>query len=368
VGFFDRGNQDGGGGGGGQSIADMMAMAKQSMEAMKTAGQVQQAAAGETVGSSAWARKVMKVLGAPEPGYVRRADCAVCGAPKKLPSVTAYVYCDYCGAFIDFDLRKASETDAPPGQEYANLVNSTYQQAEAARTAGDRDGYRNLQKQVFDAFATHVPNAVSHRARNDARYKQQYVDYMAEAAVVRAFDPGAQQLDEEMKQRVMSLQWTGSMMAQEVSPASFWPMVDTLEKQLAYMGDLNKKSGVNELDPDRMDRVGSKMAWSGFLQGWLGMLPDDAAAQLVERTGLKAEYVPIQAEDGQPRSCGGCGGTITALPGAKVVVCDGCGRKLDVGSAEIPCRSCGGHMTFEEGAERTKCPFCGVDVEKVGMF
>jgi LSD1 subclass zinc finger protein len=50
------------------------------------------------------------------------------------------------------------------------------------------------------------------------------------------------------------------------------------------------------------------------------------------------------------------------------MVCDGCGLRLDVGAAEIPCRSCGGSMTFPEGADNTKCPFCGVDVERVGVL
>jgi DNA-directed RNA polymerase subunit RPC12/RpoP len=364
VGFFDRNQQQGGGGG----LADMMKMAQQSMEAMKTAGEIQAATAGETVGSSAWTRKVMNILGAPDPGYVRRVDCPTCGAPKKLPSVTAYVYCDYCGTFVDFDLRKAAETDAPPGIEYANIVNGGYQASQAAKAAGDRDAYRATQRPIWEAFVQYVPNAVSHRAKNDARYREEYVTYMSEAATVRAFDPEAQQLEAEMTQRVMGLKYTGSMMAQQVEPETFWPMVDTLEKQFTVTAALNKKSGVDDLDPDRAYQVGNKMGWSGFLQGWLGMLPDDAAAQLVERSGLKTEYLPVQVEDGQPRKCGGCGGEVTAMPGAKVVVCDGCGRKLDVGSAEIPCRSCGGHMTFEEGAERTKCPFCGVDVEKVGMY
>jgi DNA-directed RNA polymerase subunit RPC12/RpoP len=44
---------------------------------------------------------------------------------------------------------------------------------------------------VHEAYVTHVPAAVSHRARNDADYRRRYIGYMAEAAVVRAFDPGA---------------------------------------------------------------------------------------------------------------------------------------------------------------------------------
>ena len=69
--------------------------------------------------------------------------------------------------------------------------------------------------------------AVSHRARNDPAYRRAYVEYMAAAAVARAFDPAAQALESEMKQRVMSLRYTGNMMAPTVAPDSFWLMTDT---------------------------------------------------------------------------------------------------------------------------------------------
>jgi LSD1 subclass zinc finger protein len=48
-------------------------------------------------------------------------------------------------------------------------------------------------------------------------------------------------------------------------------------------------------------------------------------------------------------------------------VCDGCGRKLDVISAEITCGNCGGSMTFPSGATQMACPYCKVDVERVGI-
>src|SRR5207302_1983853 len=82
--------------------------------------------------------------------------------------------------------------------------------------------------------------------------------------------------------------------------------------------------------PDKADYLQGKLAWSTFCQGWLPYLPEGAAQALLERTGLRNEYVPIQPQGAQSRRCSGCGGEVSALPGAKEVVCDGCGRKLDV--------------------------------------
>lgn len=86
-----------------------------------------------------------------------------------------------------------------------------------------------------------------------------------------------------------------------------------------------------------------------------------------ERTGLSNKYVPVDAADGQPRHCGGCGAQFTALTGAKAMICEGCGRRVDIGAAEIPCATCGATMTLPAGGERVACPFCQSMVERSGI-
>lgn len=161
-------------------------------------------------GSGTWVRQVLAILAPPQQGYVKRCSCVVCGAPKKLPSVTAYVYCDYCASLIDYDLRRACEGDTTPGPAYAATVNSTQAASRAAAAAGDRDTYRDLQRKVYEAYAANVPMAVSHRARNDPAYRTAYVNFMAEFAVARAFDPTARALEAEMKQHVMGIRCRSS--------------------------------------------------------------------------------------------------------------------------------------------------------------
>ena len=319
-------------------------------------------------GPMSWARQVMSILAPPQPGFVKRCTCVTCGAPKQLPSATAYVYCDYCASLVDFDLRQACEGDTLPGPEYVALVNSSQAASQAAVAAGDRDGYRAIQERIFSAYVANVPMVVSHRARNDEGYRQAYVRYMAEAAVARAFDPAYQVLEAEMRQRVMGLRYTGNMLSPTVDPDSFWPMAGTLEKQIELSRAHYRSGGFADIDPDRGEHLLPKMAWSGFCQGWLGMLPTDAAARLLQQTGLTSEYVPVAAVDGQPRHCGGCGAEFTALPGANAIVCEGCGRTMHLGDAEIPCASCGAAMTLPAGADETSCPFCQSRVRRAGIF
>jgi hypothetical protein len=89
------------------------------------AQQGSQAGPAAQVGSMTWARQVLAILAPPQPGFVKCCTCVVCGAPKKLPTVTAYVYCHYCASLIDYDLRRAGEGDTAPDPAYAATVNST---------------------------------------------------------------------------------------------------------------------------------------------------------------------------------------------------------------------------------------------------
>jgi len=46
--------------------------------------------------------------------FVKQVTCSACGAPKRLPSKTAYLYCDHCGALVDYDFRLANSDPRKP--------------------------------------------------------------------------------------------------------------------------------------------------------------------------------------------------------------------------------------------------------------
>lgn len=158
MGLFKRNSQEPPGGR--PSIADRRALAQQMQaQAMQQMAALERATAGGSgggsaaqVGSGTWVRQVMAIVAPPEPGFVKRCSCVVCGAPKKLPTVTAYVYCDFCASLIDYDLRRACEGDTTPGPAYAATVNSARAASQEAIAAGDRDTYRDLQKKVYEAY------------------------------------------------------------------------------------------------------------------------------------------------------------------------------------------------------------------------
>ena len=115
-----------------QMQAQARQLQEQAMQQMAAFRQASQSRSTAEAGSGTWVRQVLAILAPPEPGFVKRCTCVVCGAPKKLPTVTAYVYCDYCASLVDFDLRRAGEGDTAPGPQYAATVNGTHAAAQAA--------------------------------------------------------------------------------------------------------------------------------------------------------------------------------------------------------------------------------------------
>lgn len=74
---------------------------------------------------------------------IKRAECQRCGAPKKLPTKTAYIYCDYCAALVDYDFRIAN------ADTNAGITNTVFHrfmayfgpQLDHYKAYGDRENY-----------------------------------------------------------------------------------------------------------------------------------------------------------------------------------------------------------------------------------
>ena len=94
--------------------------------------------------------------------FIKRATCARCGGPKRLPSKTAYLYCDFCGALVDYDFRLANAgTNAGITNTVYERLITPYQPAIAqAKAMGDRDGYRGIMLHVFRQWIEQCPQAV----------------------------------------------------------------------------------------------------------------------------------------------------------------------------------------------------------------
>jgi hypothetical protein len=140
--------------------------------------------------------------------FVKLLDCPRCGGRKRLPSKTAYLYCDYCGSLIDYDFRLANSGTS------AGLTNTVFHQLIApvqgelgrARAAGDTGRYRELLRGVYAEWLRQCPQAASPRVKTDADFRDRMAAYCAESQLRKDFDPGLAALERQMNAVIATLQ------------------------------------------------------------------------------------------------------------------------------------------------------------------
>jgi DNA-directed RNA polymerase subunit RPC12/RpoP len=301
--------------------------------------------------------------------FVKRATCSRCGAPKSLPSSTAYLYCDKCGALVDYDFRVANAgTNAGlTNTVFAQLV-APYQVSIAqAKAAGDQEGYRSIMLWVFQEWIRRCPDAMSPRGRTDAWFRDQMIRYCTESAVYKAFDPVQQQLEAQSDALIARFERVPQPGGAWITWGDdFWRAAELWKQQMDLAYADMKRYGITDLDPDEAPPgVALKMEYSTFCQAWLPHLTPDDGARLLALYGLTDDYVQAPTQALEHHSCGGCGADLPTVAGARVVVCEQCGQRIEVGAGAVPCRQCGAPLDYPVGLDRLTCPYCRSATAKV---
>ena len=300
--------------------------------------------------------------------FIKRVNCSQCGAPKSLPSTTAYLYCDYCGSLMDYDFRIANaDTNAGlTNTVFHRIIAPLQGQLAQAKARADRGEYRRLYRQVFSEWIQECPMAVSPRAKNDAVFREQLAAYLAECLVTKDLDPRQVPLDARMEALVASLQRIPTPGGAWMVTGGFWPYAELFKQQMELAYELMHQLGVDAMDPDKAPLgVGLRMEYSTFCQGWLPHLSPADGERLLKLYGLNAEYDEAKPLETDQRKCGACGAVIHTLAGAKQVVCESCGYTIDTTSQAVPCGKCGAMLSFPVSANHLLCPYCSTDIQRI---
>ena len=304
-------------------------------------------------------------MNSPGTVYVKRTTCRACGGPKVTRPKTGYVYCDYCATLTDWDFEVAMSTpgSAPPGPQYEMLAAQLKPEMDAALAARDRPRYYRAQYTLYALYVQLCPASVSPRV-GDPTYRAAFVDYTAKTTTEQDFDGEHAARTAAMNQAVKGLAWTMGGGAMQVLPATFWPMWDTVVAKIQASLDINERTGLLALHPDGApSELLRRMGLSAMVQGWLPYLGKADSERLLAVSGMKGEYVAVTPPPTTLSRCGGCGGELHVVQGAKRALCEACGRVNDQGGS-IACPTCGGHVPLGAG-NVTACPFCRADLRAV---
>lgn len=303
-------------------------------------------------------------------GMVKRCTCPACGAPKQLPSRSAYVFCDRCGQLMDWDFKAAlaDKRSRQPGPAYVQLVSAKQPALDAARTAGDVEAYTELQRAIYSAYVQACPAAVSPRI-GDPAYREAFVEWSARSQAAQDLDPTCRHTFLEQQAATAGLVWDRSNPFQpRAEPASFQRLLEAvLIHQATVLAHL-ESTGLLAEHPDRPTaEVFGKIGRSAMVQGWVPYLPAADQPDLIERTGLQGDYAAIEPVDLTSGSCAGCASPLEVVPGAQRVVCLSCGRMASVGGGTLPCHGCGASVTVPPDEPRFSCPYCDVELLRMRL-
>ncbi len=300
---------------------------------------------------------------------IKKITCRSCGASKQTPPKTAYLYCDYCGALTDWDFVLACESgaaSAQPGPEYERLQARLAARKGEALANGDREAYKQIQLELFDAHMKACPASYSPRL-GDPDYRAALLDYTASAYTAAAFDPECQRLEQAMQMAVGALQWTRGMgKPTRVEQTSFQRLIDAFKAHNDRFLQVCEPLLASHPDEPTLE-LQSAIGASAFLQGWMPYLDKPQQDALMEQFGLSGQYVDVVEVETEERHCGGCGAVLQVVPGARRVICESCGRANDVSLAEIACTSCGTPLSLPVGKTHFSCPSCQADLRMEGV-
>jgi LSD1 subclass zinc finger protein len=186
------------------------------------------------------------------------------------------------------------------------------------------------------------------------------ITYLVESATSKEMDPRQQPLEAEMQMRTNSLVRVPMGRDAWRVANGFWEMAELYTRQMELAYAHMAETGVLALDPDQAPvGVPLRMEYSTFCQAWLPHLSPEEGERLLELYGLTGSYENYDEIDTRSTQCACCGSHLRTVPGASAVICDGCGRKLDIGGGSSACQGCGAPLSFPIGVDRLPCPYCG---------
>jgi DNA-directed RNA polymerase subunit RPC12/RpoP len=179
-------------------------------------------------------------------------------------------------------------------------------------------------------------------------------------------DPVFQMHLKRVRELSQQVRFVGDPLNPKVRAEQFWPVYEAFKAQNDHALALHAAFGTLERHPDGAPpELQDRLSWSLFAQGWIKFLPDADATRLLDVTQLADNYQEIPLPTLRDRHCGVCATELKVVAGARRVVCDGCGYRVEVEAPEIPCTNCAAPISFPENTATVKCPHCETMLSRV---
>ena len=292
------------------------------------------------------------------PKRIRGRKCPSCGAFKVTPHHHVYIYCDFCGALFDYDVRLRDRKEADLAADAFMDLICVIDFEPVPEDIAKRDEHRReqriwMQRSLVEMF----PNDHPPRVR-EAAYRKAYIEsWLVPTQTAWMNDPttqGTAEIVNKAQQRFL-----GKKPTFENAKPLYEAMLVHLEAQ-ARIAD---REGLFAAHPDGLDTERFiRFSRSAFVSS-LGKMSDNDADALIDLAGLRCEMIAPPSTALANAGCAGCGSELTLAEGANRTICTDCGVVVEA-SDRRSCRSCGAILV---GGQQTwsACGYCKTRWEAV---
>jgi hypothetical protein len=295
---------------------------------------------------------------------VRSRRCPSCDAPKLTQPRTPHVYCDHCGGLMGYDYEEARVVThgIEPAFVTSTLIDGVRDELRDAWERGDDAAWADAWRWVYRTDMELCPEGWTPRVRQ-ADFREALVAWSVETCRV-ANEPEVKAANERAREAfdhgvALVAGWGDPPAEREVRRAvqrHLRASDEALELEIQRYEALGLFVG----HPDGLTpEVYRRSYRAGLVDQWRPWLDEKRLAIVREHVDAAESWIEVPAPALHRSACGGCGGPLAVVEGARALICEACGLRLDAERPRFPCPSCAAAVVVVPDAHEIACGHCG---------
>lgn len=274
-----------------------------------------------------------------------------------------YIYCDYCGNWMGFDMKAATNENikvfarenmnSPEVQQYTSLATEFFNKGKALDIEGFKQSILRFHEMEFKIFPMrHGPKGKqpSFQKKYLDFYKAYYNEVVDEEYLRKKYlltDPiyDTQQLTYQVENGRVIYEFD----------ENFKKMVDAYVKYISDSVDRDSRLECMALHPEPAAIQSKEVLMDMSIQAFIQAYDEDIAEKIVEYLGMEEKFIEIDDVNLSDYPCRVCSKVLKVPEGATTVFCEDCGSLNELENAMIKCHNCGAAF---DPQNKEACPYC----------
>ncbi len=302
---------------------------------------------------------------------VRKLKCPACGANKVNKISTSYIYCDYCGTLMGYDMEMLQDESKeifsvqnlakPLQRKYISLT----QELNKAIQSQNRESFIDIQMQIYETEFELYKKRFSPKIKQPA-YRQKYLTYYRKfwnEKIDNGYFDKAQKAQEDFKHYASKIttQMHGSKII-TVFDDNFVEYLNAIKDYVKKSVEETKNMDCMAYYPEGGTGISTDVLYKQSISSMIQQFDEATIKKSLKHLDLENEYIEIDEIELTSTNCIVCNSVIKIPEGAESVVCETCGSFNELTNNKIRCFNCGGSF---QPKENDSCPYCKAKIMKI---